>query len=345
MPQSSLRSVLVVNLKSLPTWHLDLAHAFRALGIDSACFITTPQTVAERFDKSVRGRKWYESGTTLARLHATCREQRPELVILLGMFVVPTRVAETLARGLDPSPRIVGWLCDCFAEPQFSPWQPAAHTFYFDTWLERSLPRYYPDPARRSYLPLAASPERYRPLASPTAAKRDALLFVGNVSPNRATVLNAIGDKLPLAVHGPNAARVAPVAGHDERRAKRPHGNRRNRRRKLDSAAINALYNDHRVVLNINQAPNTEHGLNLRVFEATAAGATLLTQDCADLARHFDAGHELLAWRDTADLVDTCRAALADPRRCEQIAARGRERVLAEHTFVHRARTMLDVLT
>lgn len=318
-----MRSVLVIDLKSLPTWHHDLAAGFREHGLAADVFETTPRTVGERLEKSLRGTKWFRSPRVLARLVAQCRRQQPDLIVFLGMFVLPRQTVETLRRNLAVMPRLAGWVCDCFREPQFADWVAADHVFYFDTFLEDVVPRYGSAPM--TFLPLAAAPSRYRPLGTPPSDQR--LLFVGNVSPNRQALLDAIAPRVPVAVYGPNAP-----------------GHGRDRRRKLDSDTINALYNAHRVVLNINQSPNTEHGANLRVFEATASGALLLTQACHDLARLYRDGEEILTWRDHAELQARYEAALSQPERCRAIAAAGRRRTLAEHTFGARAATILGAL-
>ena len=134
------------------------------------------------------------------------------------------------------------------------------------------------DASATTFLPLAANPARYRPLDLGTPDDR--LVFVGNVSSNRAAWLAQIEPRIEVDVHGPNSGR-----------------NRFNRRKKLTSETINEIYNRHRVVLNINQSPNTEYGANLRSFEVTAAGAVLLTQANADLERHYVPGTEVLAAR------------------------------------------------
>jgi hypothetical protein len=325
MSRSGIASVLVVNLKSLPTWHLDVAEGFESCGVQARTFVTTPQTLAERTERALRRRKWYDSPLVLERLIATCRSVRPTMILFLGMFVLPEAVVIALRHRLPHPPLLAGWVCDCFREPQFEPWLPAEHVFYFDTFMETVLPGYYPDRSRMSFLPLAANPARYRPLT--VTARRNELLFVGNVSPDRRAMLAALAAHVPLCVHGPNAA----ASGF-------------NRRRKLTAEAINGLYNAHRIVLNINQAGHTEWGANLRVFEATASGALVLTQDCPDLVRHFEPGRELLAYTSPADLIAQYRDFIAAPARCAAVAGAGMRRALADHTFVARATTMLAAL-
>ena len=315
--------VLITNLKSLPAWHLDLAAAFEAAGIETEVYLTTPQSLAERFEKSVRGRKWFESGASHRRLLEQCRRLKPQVILFLGMFVLPRATVEAI-RSLATQPLLCGWVCDCFRESQFAEYEPADHVFYFDTFLETILPNYYADSSRMSYLPLAANPDRYLPRDS--VDRNDALLFVGNVSANRQALLDALPSSIDVAIHGPNAA---------DRRG--------DRRRKLDSAEINELYNAHQVTLNINQSPNTEHGANLRVFEATAAGTTLLTQACDDLTALYEPDSELVTWSNVDELAAGYARLRDDRALAARIAEAGRKRTLAEHTFRHRADSMMTV--
>lgn len=316
---------MVVNLKSLPTWHIDVAAGFNAVGVSATTFLVQPQTLAERMEKTMIGTRWSASPRVLARLASDARRTRPEMILFLGLLALPQTVVDALVAGLDYRPLFASWVCDCFTEPQFEHWVAADHVFYFDSFLASVLPRFYPDASRCTFLPLAADPARYRPLG--LAARKPALAFVGNVSPNRAQLLASIGARIPLAVHGPNA-----------------DGRRFRRRRKLTSARINQLYNEHELVLNINQAPNTVNGANLRTFEVTAAGACLLTQDSDDLAQHFEPGREVLAYRDENMLIDHYERGRREPAWLAQIAEAGLARVRHEHTFQHRARRLLAAL-
>jgi hypothetical protein len=321
--EAGMQSVVIVDLKSVPSWHDDLAQAFIELGKRAATFVSAPHSLRERFDKSARGSKWFESSAAIERLLETCRRARPDLVIFLGMFVLPARVVEALQRGLGYTPRLAGWVCDCFRAPQFEPWIAGDCVFYFDSFLADMLPAYYPRAEQRVFLPLAANPRRYFPVAVP--ARDERLLFAGNVSANRRALLDRLSSRVPLAITGPNA-----------------RGRRFNRRRKLSATELNQLYNTHQVVLNINQKPNTEHGANLRVFEVGAAGGLLLTEACRDLPALYEPEHEVLIYSTLDELIELYDRARADDIRTRRIATAARNRTLAEHTFVARARRMLE---
>ena len=61
-----------------------------------------------------------------------------------------------------------------------------------------------------------------------------------------------------------------------------------------------------------------------------------MTGNVEGLDRYFIPGEEIEVYDTVSDLVDRAQSLLADADRRESIAARGRERVLREHTFDHR---------
>jgi spore maturation protein CgeB len=60
--------------------------------------------------------------------------------------------------------------------------------------------------------------------------------------------------------------------------------------------------------------------------------------------RQFRGGEELCFAREPAEMVDLVQDLLGDRARAVAMGRRGRERVLAEHTYAHRAATMLGLL-
>ena len=153
---------------------------------------------------------------------------------------------EAVKTATKNNPILATWVCDCFRKPQFVDWELADHVFYFDSFMEKVLPNYYVDKSKCSFLPLAVNPRRYNPSYLKTPSKTP--VFVGNVSGNRKTYLTAIEKQISIEVYGPNSGRF--LAG---------------KRKKLSSKMINEIYNNHSLILNINQKPNTEYGSNLRV--------------------------------------------------------------------------------
>lgn len=78
-----------------------------------------------------------------------------------------------------------------------------------------------------------------------------------------------------------------------------------------------------------------------RLFEAAACGATLLSDHWDGIERFFEPGTELLLARRTEEAVEALSISPAERKR---IAEAARRRVLRQHTNVHRARELVDLL-
>jgi spore maturation protein CgeB len=105
----------------------------------------------------------------------------------------------------------------------------------------------------------------------------------------------------------------------------------------LPPAAHRAFYTGQRLTLNVTRADMIANGYSpsVRLFEAAACGVPILSDPWPGLEEFFQPGREIL-------VASSARSALQYVRDCDsgylqQIAARARARVLAEHTAAHRA--------
>ncbi len=76
--------------------------------------------------------------------------------------------------------------------------------------------------------------------------------------------------------------------------------------------------------------------VNMRVFEALASGALLITDEAEGLEDLFEDRKHLVIYHDDAELPGLIAYYLEHPEERERIAAAGRELVLREHTYTHR---------
>jgi len=83
---------------------------------------------------------------------------------------------------------------------------------------------------------------------------------------------------------------------------------------------------------------------NMRLFEATGAGALLATESAPNLGDLFGPGEEVVAYDGEEHLVEQVRALLDDEPRRARIAAAGHARTLADHTYRRRMGQLADVL-
>lgn len=92
-----------------------------------------------------------------------------------------------------------------------------------------------------------------------------------------------------------------------------------------------------RAVLNISRESMARYGFSpaTRVFEAAGAGACIVTDSWEGIERFLQPGSEVLVAKDGGEVAAILEG--LDPERAEKIGKAARNRVLAEHTYAHRA--------
>ncbi|MFP5238341.1 MAG: glycosyltransferase, partial [Acidobacteriota bacterium] len=98
-----------------------------------------------------------------------------------------------------------------------------------------------------------------------------------------------------------------------------------------------ALFEDTRIVPN--EAIAGE--INFRLFEAASHGSLVLTPRTAGLEEVFEPGREVDTYAEVLELEDKVRHWLAHPHEAERMGRLARERALACHLPLHRAREVL----
>lgn len=76
---------------------------------------------------------------------------------------------------------------------------------------------------------------------------------------------------------------------------------------------------------------------NMRIFEVTGSGVFLLTERFSNLSRYFEEGKEIETYSGRRELLEKVRYYLAHPNEREEIALRGQERCLRDHSMTRRA--------
>jgi hypothetical protein len=112
-------------------------------------------------------------------------------------------------------------------------------------------------------------------------------------------------------------------------------------RRRYAKEDIGTIYSQAKTVVNV--AVNGD--LNMRVFEAMAAGALLITDRIANgLEQMFTDGEHLILYQEESDLLDKLRHYLADDVARASVAEAGMNLVLRKHTYSRRIEEMLRII-
>ena len=195
--------------------------------------------------------------------------------------------------------------------------------------------------ANHAFLPMAAHPPCHRPLELDEQERRlygAAVGFMGAGYPNRFRFFDELvragldfriwGTGWPQS--GPLAQRVA-LGG-----------------RRLESEEVTKVYNACSVVLNLHASPDPGQPVgggdfvNPRTFEVPACGGFQLVDRVEGLERFFRPGRELAVFSSRRELVELAHHYLEHPELRQRLAAAGRRRVLAEHTYYHRMESLLN---
>jgi spore maturation protein CgeB len=106
---------------------------------------------------------------------------------------------------------------------------------------------------------------------------------------------------------------------------------------------LESLLFSSKIVLNITRSHfyGVETGINLRVFEALAAGCFLLTDYCEELAELFIVGEEIEFFRSASELVEKVNFYLDNPEKRREIARKGHEKFMQLHTWKSKAEYLI----
>ena len=323
---SPARILLLGKRGSLVMWLENLYRACARLGHPTQVFAINGNTPllglwAKWQERTSAGPEWM-----LARFERVLARFRPELVLVAGVFGVPPdyyRLLYAQAR----RPVIAGLVGDRFpATDSRGRADRCDRLYYTDTRFFRDAEAAGFTTGGR-YLPLAADPELFHPAR---VARQPEVLFVASRTAFRETVVR--GLEAPARIVGTDWSDLAQEGFH------------RVRNRKIGRARLVRLYQRHVAVLNARNEANVEHGLNQRSFEPPACGAVVLNDDLVDLPRCFEPGREILVYRNADELNALIARLRREPEFASRVAAAGRRRVLAEHTYTHRITTILNDL-
>ena len=229
-------------------------------------------------------------------------------------------------------PAWVNWFCDA---PPVGRGHPAAR--------RRVRRRVRGRPARRSrrsttpgnppvhYLPAGCDPSIHRPMRARDRFRAN-VVFVGHGHAAPRAAARGAGGVRRGGVGAGLAADQA--AGLLPGRAAEPRGLHPGLRRRVGGG--------QRGVRRRQARGRADPGASRRLFELAAIGVPQVVEEHPDIHRHFREGSEILVARIAGELRTLTAEALHDRAWAEQVAAGARQRALAEHTYMHRLRALLQ---
>ena len=104
------------------------------------------------------------------------------------------------------------------------------------------------------------------------------------------------------------------------------------------------IYSASQICPNLQSGRYQVNGLSVRTFEVACCGRLPFSEPQPDLGRFFEIGEEVVSFEGPDDLKRKMDYYLARPDEMDRMGERARQRVLAEHTYEHRMRQMLEVV-
>lgn len=250
---------------------------------------------------------------------------RDVLLVVKGDTVDPALVAQARRRGT----RTVLYLWDELRRTRHD-WADLAVYDHIAAYSQNDLEVLHAHGFSTSLAPGAYDPRLgWRPMPTEPDEPEVDLLFIGARYGRRAEMLQtAAGAGLRVRAYGRDWSRhpVDRLRSLTWQRPPIPAG------RDVPLTQTVPMVAGAVAVLNVH---HDQDGFTMRTFEIPGMGG-LQVIDRSDVAQFYTPGDEVLVFADADELVDIVRAAKADPAWAASVRAAGRERTLAEHTFVHR---------
>lgn len=265
-------------------------------------------------------------------------EQKPDLVLALAQAPLDRHVLRKMKQA---NMRTVMWFVEDYRV--FEYWQAYAPLYdafaviqkkpFLDELKKAGQPHGF-------YLPLAALPEFHRPIQLSAAEKKEFgsdISFLGAGYPNRRVAFRPLADR-DFKIWGSDWEGEGALAANIQRSGERIS--------EEDSVKI---YNAAKINLNLHSSLYTDNlvsggdFVNPRTFELAAMGAFQLV-DRRSLLPELFADDELATFQSPDELYSMLDYFLAHPEERERIAARARERVLREHTYEQRMKSLVKYM-
>ncbi|RLC74958.1 MAG: hypothetical protein DRJ03_31065 [Chloroflexi bacterium] len=263
------------------------------------------------------------------RLLAAVVEFKPHLVLVTQAKTITPALMDRIRRAI-PDVIIVCHFQDnpFFYDPPFKTIPYYDHFFVKDTYVLNEVRKL--GFKNVSYLPQACAPQVHRPVPDMTDAEREFygsdLAFVGSMYPYRVRILEALkGYDFKIwgsGFHGDIPADSFVYSKHQ--------------RRWVVGREKSMVFTASKININTQNYQNDIFGVSSKVFQIAAAGGFQLMGYKPDLEKLFEIGSEIAVFHSRDELVELVDYYLERSEERQAMAQRARQRVLSEHTFVHR---------
>jgi spore maturation protein CgeB len=308
------------------------SHFLGELGHEAHEYVVNSDALQQAWarEHGLRRGRWsslLRRGPEVETVMAQAEEFRPDVVYVQNLSALPV---ETLRRLRALAGLLVGQIA--------SELPPTGQLAAFDviaTSFPHLVPRFEAMGIAGEYLRIGFDPRVLDRVA--TNGRREGAVFVGSLGRLQHDRGNAM-----LA----EAAEQAPIDFWGRGYEEWPEGSPVRNRYHGEAWGLDMYEVIARASISLNRHIDVAegHANNMRLYESTGVGAMLLTDAKADLGALFDVGVEVVAYDGAVDLASKVDHYLAHDDERTAIAEAGQRRTLAEHTYAHRMRDLVEIL-
>jgi spore maturation protein CgeB len=194
------------------------------------------------------------------------------------------------------------------------------------------------------HLPLGTDPAVFRPRRN--NGKMYDISLIGYPYPDRIRIMSLLLKETPYKIQ---------IVGNKWRKQslRTSRSNYSLINRWLPPLKVAELYSNGKIILNTHRPFNEKSNLNTariinrsinnRTFDIAACGSFQLIQFMADLPEHFEEQEEIVSFKSDDELLSQIDYYLSNEEERNSIAAKGRKKVLQQHTFYHRLDKILNI--
>jgi len=346
-----MRILLVGPVLFMP-WVPYVASALRRLNQTVHCFYENSLTVDRLTQR--KGREWAARlpgvAPQLDRFRSHWLTQRDQRLLRAAKTFKPDLILVLWGEGLSPellkmlktstrATLATWWLDDPFRRPVPGRLQTYDSFFVFD---RSYLGRLQQEGVRNChFLPCACDETVYTPRQLTRAQQQryqSDLSLVAWYYPRRAEVAQALAG-LNLKIWGrgwTSAETKSTLAGLAPRTIQQ--------QRFLRDQETCLIYNASKIGLNIHSEQTRLGGLNTRSFELPASGTFQLMDAVAGCEELLEPDQEVVCFQGPREAREKAQFYLTHEAERRRVAQRGRARVLAHHTYLHRMQVLLGAL-
>lgn len=254
-------------------------------------------------------------------------EFRPDVVVVQDLHCVPPRLARTIRKHVKI---LIGEIA--------SPLPPKQYICAYNIIIS-ALPSIVEKCADLGvtsfYVPLAFD-KKYLS-NSPMASREIDVVFIGQISrlqKNTAPLLQEVARINPtLNIYSPKNEKLFRSLGLTENY----HG-------EAWGLEMFKILSNSKIVINRHGEIAGDFAVNMRMYEATGSGCALVTEDRSNLNSIFPGTNEVVTYRSIKEAAEKIKELLESPSDLEEVARRGQERTLKEHTYEQRVHLLNDIL-